>query len=242
MKRRTFLSLGTAITATSFMPFSCFASEQPLDFTIQNAQVTRLNPNVLSTLNIKSPIMSMESPTGEKVKVSRKAKIIRKYESGIYVYFELTTVIRVFSLSGQGMTDIELPKGIKDVKDFAIDFNLQQIYLLTPGSHQIAVVDFYGRQLATLGEFGYELESQLNGPKSITVDDRSRLHVVDASGNRVKVFDNNGAFSYSYGGSRVIKRKFNNIDGYQDITLTGGKLGDRRWVLDKKTNKLLALN
>ncbi|WP_339144974.1 hypothetical protein [Pseudoalteromonas galatheae] len=65
---------------------------------------------------------------------------------------------------------------------------------------------------------------------------------VGVSDNRVKVFENSGVFAYSYGGSRVIKRKLNNVDGHQEILLIDRKLGDRCWVLDKKVNKLIALN
>ncbi|WP_157576930.1 beta-propeller fold lactonase family protein [Pseudoalteromonas rubra] len=242
MERRTFLKTSSYLCASGALPLSAFAANSTLfDFSEQNTQ--RLDVQTVNKLAVKAPKMSVEAPSGERVSVTLKPAVARRYDALLYVHYEMSNEITVFDINGVQQGTIGLPDGFGSVSDFAIEPSQQLVYLIERGHHQIIVANFYGERLAHIGEFGTEVAAQLNGPRSLTLDDEGHVHVVDSGASSIKVFNNNGAFLYAYGQSRLGKAPiYRALDGTQHVVVTGGQLGDRKWFFDSSIRKLSALN
>ncbi|MCO7188986.1 MULTISPECIES: hypothetical protein [unclassified Pseudoalteromonas] len=242
MERRTFLKASSYLCASGVLPVSALAADS-IAFTNSEQNTQRVSGNLLEEIARHAPSVSMEAPSGESVQVTLRPSVVRRYNTFIYVYFEMSNEITVFDLSGTTIGTIKLPQGFSNVSDFAVEPNQQLLYFIERGHHQVIVANFFGEQLAQIGEFGTEVVSQLNGPKSLTLDGDGRVHVLESGTSSVKVFGNNGAFLYSYGQTRLGKQPmYKTLDGTEQIVITGGQLGDRKWVFNHEARKLTALN
>ncbi|MGC0119371.1 hypothetical protein [Pseudoalteromonas piscicida] len=243
MKRRTFMFAGAALTVASVLPPVSFARQSFTASGVSKDTTERLPENLLNELGIQVPIRDALSPSGERVSFQKRANIIRRYGDSLYVYFEHERVIRVFDTQGNpDSNELPLPKYISDLKDFAVDPTLQQLYLLQPGKHHIVLADFGGEIVSTFGEFGIEQDYQLNGPKSITIGKSNQLFVLNSGSSSIKVFDSNGVFLKNYTLSQKQKRTVTSIDGANQIIINGGKFSDRQWKLDQNIRNFIEVD
>ncbi|MBE0370396.1 NHL repeat-containing protein [Pseudoalteromonas aurantia] len=230
MERRTFLRTTSALCSAGLFGLSMHANAN--EKTISGDDKTeRMSIAKLRDLNIAFPTMIAVTPTGETIEVQRKPRIIRRYAQHIYVYFEQSKEISVFSLAGERTGKLPLTDNLQAIKDFAIDTQLQSLYVIEYGHHQITVLDFYGQKVGDIGEFGIELLQDLNGPKSITVDERGKVHVLTGNDNIIRVYSANGAYVSSYNHIRRSSSKLRQLDGCKMITGVGGKFNDSVTVL-----------
>lgn len=230
MERRTFLKSTSALCSAGLLGLSAHAQEQKNN-THVDQMAQRLSVAALRKLNIVFPSMVVITPTGEPVEVQLKPRIIRRYAHSIYVYFEQVKEISIFTLQGESAGKIHLPDTMEGIKDFAIDHALQSVHILEYGKHSITTLDFYGQTVASIGEFGTELMHDLNGPKSLTVDEQSNVHVLTSSDNIIRVYAANGVYvsSYNHIGRHI--GHIRQIDGYKVISGVGGKFNDTVTVL-----------
>ncbi|TMP38474.1 hypothetical protein [Pseudoalteromonas rubra] len=242
MERRTFLKTSSYLCASGVLPVTALAANST-SFTFSEQDTQRVSRELLDTLAIEAPKVSIESPNGDAVQLTLKPAVARRYNSQIFIYFETSSEIHVFDLSGNPSGTIKLPQGFSSLNDFAIEPNQQLLYLIERGQHSVTVANFYGEKLTEISEFGTELDGQLNGPKKITLDTHGHIHILEMGTASIKVFSNNGVFLYSYGRSRLGKKPlYRSLDGTQHILVSGGKLNDRKWVFNIDTRKLSALN
>lgn len=104
---------------------------------------------------------------------------------------------RVVTLSSEGAlvsTLTDLPSG---ARDGALDGD-GNLWVAVPNSHIVQSFKADGTKGAAVGAPGSE-DGQLNGPRSVAIDDQGRLHIVDAGNARVAVFERSGAWVRSYG-------------------------------------------
>ncbi|WP_046006468.1 hypothetical protein [Pseudoalteromonas rubra] len=242
MERRTFLKSGSLLCASGVLPASAFAANTST-FTFSEQDTQRVDAGTLDKLGLTAPKMSVQAPSGEQVTLTLKPSVSRRYGELLYVYFEMSKEIAVFDAYGNQQGAIALPEGVDIVSDFAIEPSQQLVYLIVHGNHHITVTSFYGEKLGQIGEFGIDMVEQLNGPKSITLDAHGHLHILEMGTHSIKVFNNNGAFLYTYGQARLAKQPFyRSLDGTQNVVVSGGQLGDRKWIFNKEIRKLMALN
>lgn len=230
MERRTFLKSTSALFSAGFLGFTAHAQEQKNN-THADQMTQRLSVAALRKLKISFPSMVVITPTGETVEIQLKPRIIRRYAHSIYVYFEQVKEISIFTLQGESAGKIHLPDSMESIKDFAIDHTLQSVHILEYGKHSITTLDFYGQTVASIGEFGTELMQDLNGPKSLTVDEQSNIHVLTGNDNIIRVYAANGVYvsSYNHIGRNI--GHIRQIDGYKVISGVGGKFNDKVTVL-----------
>ncbi|WP_125720345.1 hypothetical protein [Pseudoalteromonas rubra] len=242
MERRTFLKSGSLLCASGVLPVSAFAANAST-FTFSEQDTQRVDASTLDKLGLTAPKMSVQAPSGEQITLTLKPSVSRRYGDLLYVYFEMGKEIAVFDIDGNQQGAITLPDGVGLVGDFAIEPSQQLVYLIEHGHHHITVASFYGEKLGQIGEFGIDVVEQLNGPKSITLDADGHLHILEMGTYSIKVFNNNGAFLYSYGQTRFTKQPvYKSLDGTQHVVVSGGLLGDRKWIFRKEVRKLTALN
>ncbi|MCG7534318.1 hypothetical protein [Pseudoalteromonas sp. OOF1S-7] len=242
MERRTFLKSGSLLCASGVLPIGAFAANTST-FTFSEQGTQRVDASTLDKLGLTAPKISVQAPSGEQVALTLKASVARRYGDLLYVYFEMSKEIAVFDVDGNQQSAITLPDGFGVLSDFAVEPSQQLLYLIKRGHHHITVASFYGEKLSQIGEFGIDLAAQLNGPKSITLDAFGHVHILEMGTSSIKVFDSNGAFLYTYGQARLGKRpNYRALDGTQQIVVSGGQLGDRKWIFSKEVRKLLALN
>lgn len=229
MERRTFIKLGSSVCATTMVGLPQFLHAEDAG-ALASEQTTRLHTKAIKELGIVFPSQVISPPSGDDVVVTMKPEVIRRYSDNLYVHFEQQDSIQVFDKQGTLKGNILYPDLAYGVKDFAIDEELQLIYLLPRGKARIEVIDFQGDLVDSIGEFGIELVEQLNGPRSITLDANKRLHVLCAGSNQVKVFDNNGAYQFSYRASFARQpQRMRQLDGIEEIHISGGLLKERSW-------------
>lgn len=242
MDRRAFLNTSSMLLAASVLPFPAMATGDEL--IAANADSTRLSREQLLSFGISEPVRKISPPTGGSVDVTMKAKIIRRYDTRVFVYFELSRFIDVFDMYGNLVAQITTPEGDDiPIHDFAIDTSSGSVYWLRLGGHEVIVTDYSGNVLNTLGEFGHDQTDKLNGPRSITIDSHHRVYVLDSDNTRIKVFGNNGTFLRDYSLGRFTKgRKFTSLDGNQKVVVSGGLSGERLWYLDSEDQSLRAIH
>lgn len=231
IKRRTFLKLGSTICLAGAFSFSSMLGAH--DKTDAAKQITRLTAEQLTKLGITFPSKNISIPTGGSIDLAMKPDVIRQYGSAIYTHYELFDHIVIYDLNGLQQGLVPLPARFSSIKDFAIDEELELVYLLPLGADAIEVVDFNGDFIHRIGEFGVDLPEQLNGSLSITLDKNKRLHVLCAGDNTIKTFADSGAFLGSQSsvfGRKNLKAK--SIDGTVSVIAVGGTEKNRLWQRD----------
>jgi len=201
------------------------------------AGISRLSSEDIHNLGIKAPIKHTSSPQGVVASFELKLRIARQYQQGIYLWFDTEKQIRVYDEYGFEQKSIPLPVSVSAIKDFALD-SYGNLFILPKGQHNILWISGQGDELGVIGGFGTEMAEQLNGPRSLTVDNQDRLHVLDGGSRTVKVFKNNGVFLYEYGQSRWHnQRRLHSLDGRERIAIKGGMMQDSLWQFSQ-TGKL----
>lgn len=240
MKRRTFLKLSPSVLLSSALPFEVLCNESKKSERI-DSNFRRLNEDDLQNLGISYPTHSIKTPNNTYITLPQKPYVIRRYQEQVYVNFELDNAIYVYDSSGEITNYIVFSMDVGPLKDFAIDFEKQLVYLLERSKHHIVVISFSGEFQSSIGQFGLDLEHDLNGPSSITVDSNGWLHILEGISSKVKVFDTNGSFLFSYNKSRFNKKlRPNQIDGYKKVTLSSIEGEEPHWFFDD-TRKILSL-
>lgn len=241
MKRRAFLKLPPSILISSAISFDALSANDD-SFEKMTQSYQRLNKTVLNELGIQPPKTQFTLPSDETITLLQQPSLIRKYNDLIYVNYELDSGIHVYSLTGKFIEYIGFSTNLGPIKDFAIDSQRQLIYLLERAKHHIEVYDSVGEKLLNIAEFGIELDSQLNGPSSITVDSQGRLHVLEAITSKIKVFENNGSYAFSYTKSKFNRKlKLQYIDGYNKVVATSKGDSGVKWLFDDDLRALTIL-
>ena len=241
MNRRAFLKLPPSILISSAISFEALSVDDD-SFEELTRSHHRLNKRFLNELGIQPPKTQFTLPSDESITLFQQPSVIRKYNDLIYVNYELDNGIYVYSLKGKYIDYIGFSTELVPIKDFAIDSQNQLIYMVERAKHHIEVYDLAGEKLLRISEFGIELDSQLNGPSSITVDSQGRLHVLEAITSKIKVFENNGSYVFSYTKSnfnRKLKLKY--IDGYNKIVATSKGDFGVKWFFDDDLRALTIL-
>ncbi|KID56241.1 hypothetical protein JF50_18435 [Pseudoalteromonas luteoviolacea] len=190
----------------------------------------RLNDSDLLSSNINSPALLIENPQQTIVEISLKPRVARRYGNKVYILFESTNQIEIYDDKGKKVGFVPLNM---HVKDFAIDEKRQRLFVTGETSYSIYALNFKGEILGSFGEFGTELEHQLNGVKSITCDESGYVHVLNSDSNNIKLYDSQGVYVKSYGPRNLYtKTRLSTIDGYHSITVLGGKFADTVYKFD----------
>lgn len=228
MKRRGFIKSAVIMSASSAagvsMPVWAHKSKRTTAYT------QRLNNSELLSWNVTNPAILIENPQQTIVEVSLKPRVARRYGSKVYILFESMNQIDIYDDKGTVLGFIPLSM---HVKDFAIDEKHQRLFVTGETSYSIYALDFEGDVLGSFGEFGNELDHQLNGVKSITCDASGYIHVLDSHSNSIKIYDSQGIYLKSYGPRELYtKTRLLTIDGYNSITAIGGKFADTVYKFD----------
>ncbi len=234
MERRTFIKLGSSICASGALGLPQLICAEETSVTQQAMSIgdkTRLTPNALSSIGIEYPVQLMSPPSGKDVLVTMPPRVVRGYNTRIYIHFELQDYIAVYDELGGLIDKVVNADFAHGIKDFAVDEELALIYVLLRGESLVRVINFQGEVLDQIGEFGIELAEQLNGPSSLTLDANKRLHVLCTGSNMVKVYADTGAYLFAYRASFARKpRRMRSIDGFEVITITTGDRQQRKWL------------
>jgi len=78
------------------------------------------------------------------------------------------------------------------VSDIAVDPSQSKIYVADSGNNRVAIFDFQGKFLGTIGKKG-QGPGEFSRPTGVFVDSDSKLIVADFDNNRLQIFDPNGA-------------------------------------------------
>lgn len=225
MDRRQFLFSGTTAAAMVSVPTLTLSGIALASGT----DTSRLNDAELNSLNLSHRYIEVLSADGGTMSVPMQARVARRYNDQVYVWFDTDHAIRVFDLSGTAVGEIPLTQsGL--LKDFGLD-SYGNIFVLYSGIHAIQWLDYQGNLLGSIGQFGMDSPEMLNGPVSLTVDAQDNLHVLNAGTRSVKVFTANGVYLRDYGQSRWLsERRLSSIDGLNQIRVTGGMENKNHWL------------
>ncbi|WP_145925113.1 hypothetical protein [Pseudoalteromonas luteoviolacea] len=194
------------------------------------AYTQRLHDSELQSKGIINPATFIKNPQQTMVEISLKSRVARRYGSKVYVLFESKNQIDIYDDKGRKVAFVSLNM---HVKDFAVDEKRQRIFVVGETTYSIYVLDFNGEIVGSFGEFGTELEHHLNGIKSITCDEAGYVHVLDSHTNNIKLYDSQGVYVKSYGPTKIYaKTRLLSIDGYNSITVVGGKFADTVYKFD----------
>ncbi|MCF2858298.1 hypothetical protein L1286_12495 [Pseudoalteromonas sp. SMS1] len=232
MERRSFLKSSVSVCATSSLFSSAYLWAQSNGTRLER-HTQRLSGDDLRQLQSQFPTLLISSPQNTPVEVTLKPVIARRYANQAYILFELSKEVLIFNRVGEQVGAIPVPSVIGHIKDFAVDEKRQRIFVVSGNTHSIYTIDFNGHIQNIFGEFGIELPQQLSGIKSITLDDRGLVHILNGYSNNVKVFDDQGVYQFSYA-PRTFGKQANleSIDGYQTIRILGGKFRDIVYTFD----------
>ena len=228
MQRRNFLKTSASVVGLVLAPASVTALAANAE--LNTSKLTRrISKQALKDLSISFPEMTMTSPSGQDVTFELNPVAARYYPNGLFVLFEHTDEIYIYDQIGQVLGSIPLNLKYGIIKDFAVDEDNQLVFLVT-GPGTIKVIGFDGGHYGDVGSQGLNHFEQLNGIKSITLDDSGRLHVLCSQSNSIKVFDNSGTLLYSYSAKSLLsKPTLHQLDGQSEIKVVGGQFKDREW-------------
>ncbi|MFO6424108.1 hypothetical protein [Motilimonas sp. KMU-193] len=224
MKRRDFICSGmAAVSVAGVAPMSLSVAA------VTNPGYSRLSRQEARNLGISPYTQVVLGADGFGVPLDIEPRIVRRYQEVVYVWFDTLPEIHQYDQHGQLSGKVSLPEQVTALNDFAVDSE-NNIYLLPRGHHQIVQLDSRGLVLNVLGEFGTSLSHHLNGPTSLTLDRENRIHVLNTGSRTIKVFNAKGQPEHEYGQSRWLKdRQFHEIDGLEEIRVTGGTHRDNAW-------------
>lgn len=174
MDRRRFVKVGVAgVLGVAFTPAFTFAADQESDTVIPKVPLAQFDG-----LGISPPKISIQNPQGVLVTFEAQPLIIRRSDNYLYVYFELSKQIDIYTLDGHRVDNISLPNNINRVVDFTVDAEKQLIYVVGRQLSTIDQLSFDGTHLMTIGELAYDAPNRVNGIKSLELNSSGNIVVL----------------------------------------------------------------
>jgi hypothetical protein len=140
------------------------------------------------------PLFTIESAKGTPL---RQPADLALHGERLFVLDDLNGRVAVFSLEGGYLSSVKLPDGSRS-SHLAIDVGRDDnIYLAASGKGKVVILTGKGKQLAA---FATGSEEKPTEPVGIEVS-RGQIFVADNEAHNVKVFDMDGNFVQSWGGT-----------------------------------------
>lgn len=174
MDRRGFVKVAMAgVFGMAFVPALTFAAYRG-SITV----IPKLPLEQFDSLGISRPKISIHNPQGELVTFDAQPLIIRRGDNHLYIYFELSRQIDIYTLDGHRVDHISLPNNINRVVDFTVDAEKQLIYVVGRQLSTIDQLSFDGTHLMTIGELVYDAPNRVNGIKSLELNSSGNIVVL----------------------------------------------------------------
>jgi DNA-binding beta-propeller fold protein YncE len=141
----------------------------------------------LAVFDFKKQQYSIIDSTGEG-KLNQPINVATDSLGRTYIADARGQKVAVYDLNDSFLTTLQFPEGFGRPVGLAVDNQRERVYVADILRHHIAVFDFDGKHISTIGKRGGE-PGEFNFPLNIALDKDGWLYVIDSMNFRVQIFE-----------------------------------------------------